>query len=131
LLLMLRGEISQICSDFVSHPAKRFEALLCRTTHVAGVLETVVYPVDVIWIDGASLPCVIAYRKHDIERLPGKFVHRFRTVPGDVDARFLHHLDRFRPNLQRIRPGALDYKARARIMTEQPLRHLTAPRAPR
>src|SRR5207248_1740665 len=69
----------------------------------------------------------VANGEHCVEGLRSKLIHRFRSMPGDIDADFLHHSDRFRTHDARFGARALHVIQIARIVTQEPFRHL-APR---
>ena len=68
----------------------------------------------------------IADSEHVIEGLVLEFIYVPRAVIRDINSKFAHDGNRFRPHTSRSCASAFNFKAISRIMPKQPFGHLAA-----
>lgn len=79
-----------------------------------------------------SLVGIAAYRNDRLHVLLEELIHVLGMMFGNIDADFLHHLNRERMNITGwLRPGTLYMQNIARRRAQEPFRQMTATRISR
>src|SRR5215468_1215220 len=111
--LNIAYEASQFLTNFIPHPAKDDQACRLITLYSRRVLEAPVNSLGPSGEDGTALIGVVAYGDHVIELLPQKFIHRLRTVAGNINPDLPHRLNRLRRYAARcLRPSGFGRNSR-------------------
>jgi hypothetical protein len=76
--------------------------------------------------DERAFPRAIADGNHVIEGLVSELIYVLRAVIRNINAKFIHNGNRFRPYASRSCASAFNFKAVSSIMPKQPFGHLAA-----